>query len=182
MISMKNFKLLFVSSLLCFSLGAAAQKFTLEKSIVKFYSAATIENIEATNTKAVSIFNAATAEVAFVIPIKEFEFEKQLMKEHFNEKYLESEKYPKATFQGKFSDFVVKEGEQRAVAQGKLTIHGVTEEIEAPGTISMTGNIVTAQAKFKIKLEDYKIKIPQLLWQNIAEEVEVTVEFIYKPQ
>lgn len=179
---MKKIKLMLVTLMMIFSLGTTAQKFTLEKSIVKFYSAATIENIEATNTKTVSIFNATTAEVAFLIPIKEFEFEKQLMKEHFNEKYLETEKYPKATFQGKFSDFVAKEGEQQVMAQGKLTIHGVTKEIEAPGTILMIGNIVTAKAKFKIKLEDYKIKIPQLLWQNIAEEVEVTVEFIYKPQ
>ena len=104
------------------------------------------------------------------------------MKEHFNETYLESEKYPKALFQGKLSgynsQFVV---EQQVTAIGKLTIHGVTREVQILGVfVTMDGKLI-AKSKFIIHLRDYKIKIPKLLWQNIAEDVEVTVEFIYKP-
>ena len=164
-------------------LSTAAQKYSLEKSFVSFYSHATIEDITAENTKSVSIFNSSTGDIAFSIPIKEFEFAKSLMKEHFNEKYMDSEKYPKATFQGKVIGFDSKAtGVQNAKATGKLTIHGETKEVELPGTIEVQGSNLVMKSKFIVKLEDYKIAIPQLMWQNIAEQVEVTVEFTYKPQ
>ncbi len=157
------------------------QKYTIEKSLVQFYSHAPIEDIKAMNTRSSGLLNVANGEVVFSIPVKEFEFEKALMKEHFNEKYLESEKYPKAVFQGKFQGLMKNiSGEQSVKASGKLTIHGVTKEIEIDGTIELKGNQIMAQSRFVIRLEDYKIKIPQLLWQNIAEQVEVSVEFIYK--
>ena len=158
-----------------------AQKFTSDKTYVKFFSDAAIEDIAAENTKASSIFNEATGDVVFSIPIKEFEFAKSLMKEHFNEKYMESEQYPKSTFQGKISGYQASAtGDQKATATGKLTIHGVTQEVQIPGTMVNANGTLTMKAKFMVKLADYKIKIPQLLWKNIAEEVEVTVEFNYK--
>ena len=161
---------------------ANAQKFAADKTFVKFFSDAAIEDITAQNTKASSIFNESTGEVVFSIPIKEFEFEKSLMKEHFNEKYMESDQYPKATFQGKVSGYQNSvAGEQKAIATGKMNIHGVDKEVEIPGTLTAGNGTVLMKAKFMVKLADYKIKIPQLLWKNIAEEVEVTVEFNYKP-
>jgi polyisoprenoid-binding protein YceI len=163
-------------------LSAHGQKYTAEKSLVSFFSDATIEDITAKNTKASSIFNAATGDVVFSIPIKEFDFAKSLMKEHFNEKYMDTEKFPKSTFQGKIVGFQEKtNGVQQARAKGKLTIHGVTKEIDVPGTIEVVDGKVVMKSSFIVKLEDYGIAIPQLLWQNIAEQVEVKVEFTYKP-
>jgi hypothetical protein len=159
---------------------AHAQKFTSDKTFVKFFSDAAIEDITATNSKSSSIFNSATGEIVFSIPIKEFEFEKSLMKEHFNEKYMESEQFPKSSFEGTISGYQPSAtGEQNAKATGKLTIHGVTQNVTISGTITNTNGALTMKAKFPVKLVDYKIKIPQLLWKNIAEEVEVTVEFNY---
>ncbi len=156
-----------------------SQKFSLEKSRVKFFSSAPLEDISAENTKASSIFNEATGELVFSIPIQDFQFSKSLMKEHFNEKYMESEKFPKSTFQGKISDFKLDGGLQTVTASGKLTIHGVAREVQIPGTIEKTNGTIAMKAKFILKLEDYNINRPQLLWKNIAEEVEVTVEFNY---
>lgn len=159
-----------------------SQKYKLEKSKVTFFSDAAVEDIKAENTMTSSLLNVTTGDVVFSVPIKDFEFEKSLMKEHFNEKYLESEKFPKAVFQGKIlnlkNDFV---GEQSVSVVGKLTVHGVTREVNLPGSMELRGNMILAKSVFIIRLEDYKIKIPQLIWQNIAEQVEVTVEFIYKP-
>lgn len=165
--------------LLSTALSSWSQKFSIEKSYIKFFSSATIEDITAENTKANSIFNEATGEVVFSIPIQEFQFAKSLMKEHFNEKYMESEKFPKSTFQGKINDFKPDGGLQTVTASGKLTIHGVTHEVQIPGTIEKANGKITMKAKFMVKLEDYKITRPRLLWKNIAEEVEVTVEFNY---
>ncbi len=165
------------------SLVVQAQKYSAESSVVSFFSDGAIEDIAASNAKSMSIFNTTTGDVVFSIPIKDFEFEKSLMKEHFNEKYMETEKFPKATFQGKITGFQsTVTGEQAAKAAGKLTMHGVTKEIELAGTVEFSNGKVMMKSKFLVKLEDYKIAIPQLLWQNIAEEIEVRTEFTYKAQ
>ncbi|MBN8575618.1 MAG: YceI family protein [Cytophagales bacterium] len=163
--------------------SAMGQKYTLEKSKVVFFSDAAIEDIRAENSKALSIYNSETNEVVFSIPIAQFNFENSTMRVHFNEKYMETEKHPNATFQGKFNQFTFESDQtQHVVATGKLAIHGVTREVEIPGTIQVTEQRILAKAIFMIKLADYNIKIPQLLWQKIAEQVEVTVEFTFRPQ
>jgi polyisoprenoid-binding protein YceI len=158
-----------------------AQKYSVDKSYIKFYSHAAIEDITAENTKASSLFNESTGEVVFSIPIKEFEFAKSLMRQHFNDKYMESEAYPKAMFQGKILGYQPKvTGEQTANAVGKLTMHGVEQNVDIVGTVQKSKDMILMKAKFVVKLADYKIKIPQVFWQNIAEQVDVTVEFNYK--
>jgi polyisoprenoid-binding protein YceI len=164
------------------SAAAFGQKYVSEKSLVSFYSHAPIEDIAAKNAKASSIFNVATGDIVFSIPIKDFEFAKSLMKEHFNEKYMDSEKLPKSTFQGKITGFQANAaGVQQAKATGKLTIHGITKDIDVPGTVEFANGKVIVKSAIVVKLEDYEIKRPQLLWQNIAEQVEVKMEFTYKP-
>ncbi len=160
-----------------------SQKYTVEKSSVVFYSHATIEDITAENKKASAIFNAATKEIVFSIPISEFQFAKSLMQEHFNEKYMDTDKYPKSTFKGTVSGFDANgSGVQNAKAAGKLAIHGVERDVEIPGTIEKSGDKLLFKSKFIVKLEDYNVDRPQLLWQNIAEQVEVTIDFVFKPQ
>lgn len=166
--------------LLCFCSSVYAQKYKSDKSTVTFYSEAVIENIEATNSKAQSVLDITNQNIVFSIPIDEFVFEKELMKEHFNEKYMETEKFPKSIFSGKFSGFDIdKKGKQNVAANGKLTIHGVERKIEVEGVMVVEGDKIKLNSNFKIKLKDHKIAIPQLLWQNIAEEVEVKLVFEY---
>lgn len=168
---------------LVISFSSQAQKYSAESGIITFFSDATLEDIKAENKKVVSLFNSSTGAIAFSVPIVEFQFEKSLMQEHFNEKYMESEKYPKASFQGTITDFKMDApGEQRVQATGKLTIHGVTKEITVPGTFQNKDGKILMGAKFIVRLEEYKVEIPQLMWQNIAEEVEVSLNFIFKAQ
>jgi polyisoprenoid-binding protein YceI len=157
------------------------QKVTLKKSTVTFFSDAAIEDITASTTKTAGIIDLSKAEFAFSVPIKEFEFEKSLMKEHFNEKYMETDKFPKATFVGSIRNYHSGTESQQVKATGKLTIHGVTKDIEIPATMKKSGDTYKVDAKFMIRLEDYNIEIPQLLFQNIAEAVEVTVDFNFGP-
>jgi polyisoprenoid-binding protein YceI len=168
--------------LIVFSNITFAQKLTVEKSKIVFFSDGAIEDITAENKKASGIFNLDNGEIVFSIPISGFKFAKALMQEHFNEKYMESDKFPKATFQGKVEGWDKNGTSSSAKAIGKLTLHGVTKDVEIPGTITKQGNKFQMNAKFMVKLADYKIEIPQLLWQNIAEQVEVTVDFGFKPQ
>lgn len=164
------------------ALEGTAQKYVAEKSVITFFSDALIEDITATNSKTVSILNKQTGELAFSVPIREFQFEKKLMQEHFNEKYMESEKYPKATFSGILAGFNASlSNTQQVKAIGKLTIHGVTREIEIDGT-AQAGDKIVLKSTFMVKLVDYKVEIPQLVFQNIAEEIAITVDITYKPQ
>lgn len=166
-----------------FTRQAIAQKYAVTEGMISFFSSATLEDIKAENPKVASVFNAATGEIAFSIPINEFQFEKKLMREHFNEKYLESEKYPKSTFSGRVEGFNPNaQGIQQATAKGRLTIHGVSREVTIPGTVEVQSGNLRMQSKFIVKLADYNVKIPKLMWQNIAEQVEVTVNLLYKPQ
>ena len=178
----KTFKFGLVVGLFCFVLygQVKGQKYELTSGKVTFFSEAPMENITAENTAIKGLFNA-TGETAFLVPINRFQFEKDLMKEHFNEKYMESGKYPNGTFKGIFSGFDLKKpGIQRVKASGVLTLHNVSQKVEVPGEVQIKGDQLIMDATFTVRLKDYKIKIPQLLWQNIAEEVEVTVHFEFK--
>lgn len=157
-------------------------RYYAEKSSITFFSDGVIEDIKATNTTVTSIFDLVKKEVAFLVKVKDFQFDKKLMQVHFNEKYMESEKYPKATFIGQVTAFSPeKTGVQQVTAQGKLFIHGVTKEVKVPGTIEKRGSNLFLKTKFMIRLADYNINIPQIIWNNVAEEVEVDINLTYIP-
>lgn len=173
-----------ITSLVLLTAGqeAFAQRYVANDGFVRFFSGAAIEDIEATNEKTQSIFDAATGDIAFIIPIKEFVFDKNLMRQHFNENYMHTEEYPEATFAGKMVGFEMKEGTQEVTAKGTLTIHGISHDVEHAGTVTVTDGQISMEAKFPVKLEDYDVERPKLLWKNIAEVVEVTVALNYKTQ
>ncbi len=158
------------------------QRYVADKGMVDFFSQATLEDIKAENQKAQSIFNASTGEIAFRVGIRDFQFKKKLMQEHFNEKYMESDKFPYATFSGTLEGFSPEgTGWQNVTAKGDLKIHGVAHKIEVPGTVKIIdAESILMRSEFTVKLEDYGITIPQILWQNIAEQVKVTIELNYK--
>lgn len=162
--------------------AAAQQRYFAEKAAISFFSDGAVEDITARNEKVTSIFDAVNGEVAYLLSIKDFQFPNKLMQVHFNEKYLESEKFPKSSFQGKITGLnLTAGGKQNVKAVGKLTIHGVVKNVEVPGTIEVNGNRLLLSTKFMVKLLDYNIKVPQIVYQNIAQEIEVSVEFTYRP-
>ena len=160
----------------------AQQRYFAEKSSISFFSDGVVEDIAAKNEKVTSIFDT-NGDIAYLMSIKDFQFPNKRMQTHFNEKYLESEKFPKSSFQGKINGFNFSAGgTQHVTATGKLTIHGITKNVEIPGTAEVTnGNRIVFKSKFVVKLSDYNIKIPQIVWQNIAQQVEVTADFNYRP-
>ena len=158
-----------------------AQVFKTTSAKIHFFSEAPLENIEAENDKAQSILNTSTGEMGFVVTIRGFKFEKPLMEEHFNENYMESEKYKTGKFYGKLNEEIdfTKDGKHEASVTGKLTIHGVEQERTLHGTLEIKGSTIILDSKFIVALKDHKIKIPKVVVQNIAEEVEVTVHAEY---
>lgn len=174
-------KILLMALLLIVHFQVNAQKYISNAASITFFSEAPVENIEATNNKARSIFDLSTGEIVFSVPIAEFEFRKSLMKTHFNENYMESETYPNSTFKGKVNKFKPSVGRYKSTAVGIINIHGVSKEIEIDGTVDVREETVIIKASFPVSLKDYDVKIPKILFSNIAETVEVNIEFKYMP-
>jgi polyisoprenoid-binding protein YceI len=168
--------------LLAFAATGYAQKYMTRTGKVTFFSSTPVENIEAINNEAAAAVDASNGEMLYQVPIKSFRFQNQLMQEHFNENYMESDKFPKATFKGKLANLSAvnfqKDGSYPASATGQLTIHGVTKTVTIPGTIVVSKGQVTANSKFNVKTADYGIKIPGVAAGKIAESIEVTVNTI----
>ena len=163
------------------SLVVSAQKYKSSTSHIRFYSKAPMEDIEATTEEATSIIDTEKLNLVILVPIKTFSFKKKLMQEHFNENYMESEKFPRAVFKGKLEDWNGEEGSFKSKAVGTLEVHGVTQNVTIEGDLEFDGKTIKVSTVFPIKLKDHSIKIPKVLFYNIAEEVEVTANFEYLP-
>lgn len=154
-----------------------------DASTISFLSKAPIEDISATNKKITIVLKTSTNDLQFGVPMVSFKFAKSLMEEHFNEDYVESDKYPTCIFKGKIKEQIdyTKDGQYKVSATGTLNLHGVTKEMEATGTLTIKGTEILITSTFKITLADYNIKVPALYIQNIAEVVDVTVNAVLEP-
>lgn len=153
---------------------------------VSFFSKTPMENIEAVNNEVTSMINSGTGEVVVAVLIKSFRFEKALMEEHFNENYMESNQFPKSTFQGKISDLAAidlkKEGSYPVTVDGELTMHGVKKRVTATGTLTIAKGKISVTSSTAIKLADYKIERPSLVAEKIAETIDIKINCQYEPR
>lgn len=169
---------LLTSAFILMAFIAEAQIYMGKTCEISFFSDGPIEDIAAKNTTAKPILNTTTNDIAIKITIKGFDFDKELMEEHFNEKYLESDKYPYATFSGKINEKVdyKTDGVTKVTVTGKLNIHNVEQVRTIDGTITVKGGEIQLDCKFIVAMKDHKVEIPTLVAQNIAETVEVTIK------
>jgi hypothetical protein len=186
---MKNL-LMWVTCMTLFGQSMLAQKYFTKVGNVSFVSASTMEKIEANTKSANCVLDISTGAVEMAILIKSFNFEKALMQEHFNENYLESDKFPKATFKGTITNIadlnVSKDGKFEGKAKGIITIHGESKPIDTKVNFTVNGGNLAATTTFKVTLADYKIEIPALVKDNIGKTADITIdaklEAFKKPQ
>ena len=157
--------------LLLYSSNLYSQRFITKQAEISFFSEAPIEDISARNNKVSAVYDAETKQLVFQLNISDFIFPKPLMQEHFNENYLESDKFPKASFSGNIGKL-----NKVSIATGTLKIHGESNEVEVKGSLVKSNDSVMIEAAFTIQLKDYNIKIPKIVMYNIAEEIEVTIK------
>ena len=181
-----NSRILTVILVMGFFGDVASQTRYIERNgNASFFSSAPLEDIEAHTSQAVSVIDISSGEIVASVLMRSFRFRKSLMQEHFNENYVESHKYPKATFRGTITNIseldVKKEGKYSLDVQGEITIHGVTQPLRVKAEAVVNNGTLQAKAVFPLRVKDFKIEIPRLVIQNIAEVVEVTLAFNYKP-
>ena len=169
-------------------IGSATSAFAQGPLITKdgnttFFSHSPIEDIEAVNKKTTAAIDFAKGDVVVKMLIKHFTFENALMQEHFNENYMESEKFPAAIFKGKLaggqSIDLSQDGEHTIMIEGELTIRGIAKPLTTQATIIVKGNKVNAVTEFIASPADFDIKIPSVVVKNIAEEIKVTTELTF---
>ena len=177
-------RILFIVLWIAKWVSADAQEPLVDRNTqISFFSAAPIENIAASSAQAFSAIDIKKKTVYFKVPLKSFHFKKALMQEHFNENYLESDKYPYAEFKGQLitdSD-LTKAGAHTVTVRGTLPLHGVSRPYNESAVIAVGPEGTKATCNFKVRLEDHKIDRPRLVFQNIAEIVDVKVSAFYKP-
>jgi hypothetical protein len=166
-------------------LAVNAQKFMTKNGYIGFFSHTPMEDIKADNNQVVGALDITTGEMVFQALIKSFHFDRALMEEHFNENYMESDKFPKSVFKGKITNLssvdFKKNGTYDVTVEGDLTIHDVTNKISTKGTIEVITGGINASSKFKIVPEDYKIIIPGVVREKFDKAMEVTVTMKYTP-
>ena len=172
---MKYLPLLF--SIISLPLWLQAQNFKTDKLSVHFYAAAPVADIDALTNSANAVLDIKRKEIRVNISVSAFSFKKALMQEHFNEKYIESNKYPTASFKGNFKDDLINkpDGTYLIYVEGKFNLHGVDVQQVIPCKISIQKNTISVNSNFILNTIDFKIEPPKILGKPIGEKIEVTV-------
>jgi polyisoprenoid-binding protein YceI len=163
----------------------AQDKYFTKSGNIQFSSKGVIETIEATHRSVTCVLDSKTGDIQFAVLMKGFEFRKALMQEHFNENYVESDKYPKSEFRGQITNNneinYTKDGIYTAHIKGKLTLHGQTKDVEADGKFTVKDGKLLAASKFKILMSDYDIDIPGTVAQNMSDTINISVNCTLEP-
>lgn len=179
-----RFMLSIAMAMLCSSVTAQS-RFIDRGGYASFFSSAPMEDIKAESEQVVSILDLKEGKIVASMLMRSFNFRKALMQEHFNENYVESGKYPKASFTGKVTNIgeldLKKDGKYTLDVTGEITLHGVTQPLQIKAEATVSNGSLEARAVFPLTVKDFKIDVPRLVIDNIAEVVEVTVAFNYRP-
>lgn len=169
-------KTIFALTLLALNTNVFSQIYVGEKCKITFFSEAKLENIDATNTTTKPVFNPKTGDFVIKATQTAFVFKSALMQEHYNENYVESEKFPYATFKGKVKETIdySKNGTSAITMEGTLDMHGVEMPRTIKGTITIKDGVISMDSKFDVKVEEHKIKVPSLYVEKIAENIQVS--------
>jgi len=177
-------KLFFTLVALFLCTGLKAQIWVSKNVTSSFFSSTPVEDIDATSKTGASAINTNTNDIIFKINNSSYQFKKKLMQEHFNENYIESDKYPTSEFKGKIVEQIdfSKPGTYPITVKGNLQIHGVTKEYQAKGSLVIAGGEAKATSAFNVKLADHNIRVPTIVFKQIAETIQVKISAVYEPK
>ncbi len=172
-------KKLYMLFLLISTFAIGQEKHYTEKGNIIFNASTPLENINAENKTVKAVFNPSNGEFAAVVNSRGFKFKNSLMQEHFNENYMESDTFPKATFIGTLEGFDPSNPKSGSFnVNGNITIHGVTKPLVTTIKLNWSGQNLDLKAEFILKPEDHGIKIPRIVFTKIAKSVKVNIHFI----
>jgi len=175
-------KIILLLLLVFFKVSFAQKELITNTGVINFEASVPLfEEVTATNKNASCILNIKNGALKSSVTMKEFRFKLALMEEHFNEKYIESERYPTATFKGTiegFNLYIIGNSHKKFMMNGELKIHGKSKKIRTPVLLQKTENGLEIVADFNVKPSDFNIKIPEILSVKVAETVNINTQFV----
>ena len=181
-------KILLASALFLSAFALQAQdKYFTKNGTINFGATtlSSLEKVEGVNKSVTCVADIKTGNIQFAALMKGFEFERSLMQEHFNENYVESDKFPKAEFKGTIVDNAnvnyLKDGVYAVKVKGKLSMHGETKDVETDGNITLKNGRITATANFEVALSDFKVSIPTLVADKVSKTAKISVDCLLEP-
>lgn len=181
---MRFFATLFLCTAVLVGVAQERALLRVQRGQVSFVSTAPMESIKASNTSSTGVLDPAARSFAVKIPIAAFEgFNAPLQREHFNENYMDSRKWPHASFQGRIIEAVdlALPGRYPVRAKGTLTIKGLARERIVPCEVVVASDGIRVTAAFDVALDDHGIRIPRIVQQKIASVVQVGIDLLFKP-
>lgn len=180
---MKN-TILFIAFILISCSVNAQQILICNNAKVSFFSSTIMEDIEGKSLNGGAVIDAKSGNLIFKVKNTSFQFKKKLMQEHFNENYMESDKYPLSEFKGTIKEpaNLSADGTYKVTVEGNLNIHGISKVYKTQADLVISKGTLNANAVFKVKIADHGIEIPKLVFKNIAEYVEVRIQAIFLPK
>ena len=177
--------LLMIFSMCFHSLASAQERYYTKTGSISFFSKTDLEDIDAHNRSVTCVLDPKTGNVQFSVLMKGFEFKKALMQEHFNEDYIESDKFPRSEFKGQIVNNsainYTRDAQQQAKVKGQLTIHGQTNDIQADGLVTVKDGKIHITSEFPVTIADYKISVAAFAKNKVAKVVNVKVSCALDP-
>ena len=158
----------------------SAQKYFTRAGTTEFKASMdAFEPIEATNKSSSAVLKTSTGDFAALLLIKAFKFKVALMQEHFNENYMDSDKYPRATFKGKVIDFSVNKinTKKEHVIEGILSIRNIKKDVKTNAVLYKKNDKIYIKANFQVKPQDFNIEIPKIVRKKIAKSISISIDY-----
>lgn len=180
---MKN---LFLLTFVLFFINSsfAQDKYFTKNGIITFDATTSTspEKVSALNKSAACVLDTKTGNIQFSVLMQGFEFEQALMREHFHENYLESEKFPKAIYKGQISNPSLinysKNGTYEVQVKGQMQMHGITKSLETKGKLIVNNGKISVNANFNILLADYDVLVPRLVGDKVGKTASIKVDCV----
>jgi polyisoprenoid-binding protein YceI len=178
-------KIIVFSFVICIAFASKAQKIFTKTANVTFNASSPLEPIEGTTRTATTVVDLSNGNMEFAVLVKSFIFPQALMQEHFNENYMESNKFPKAIFKGKIDNLkeinLSKDGSYKAKVSGNLEMHGITKPVATVADFVVKGGKIKATSNFAVTIADYGISIPAAVKDKIAKTAKINIIAEYMP-
>lgn len=177
-----------VAGLLCMPAVLDAQVFETKDGLVEFVSVSPLETFVGRSGKLVGSVDLKLNVVDFYIDLSTISTGVKLRDEHLRTNYLETARFPFAEFYGRFDEktdiLVVARAAirdtQQVIVKGQFKIHGISKDLEVPGKLFIRDNVINVEASFPIMLNEFKIKVPQIMSMKVAQEQKVTVKAVLR--
>lgn len=156
-----------------------SQSFYSETGTAIFYSKVPLHTFSGTSNTLTGLINLDDSTVDFFLDLETLDTGNG-KRDKDMKLTLDTKNYPYGEFFGKLtSEFDPNNPvDQEVVVEGMFKIHGKEKEVTVTGTLKPDGETLHLKASWILRLEDYEIVPPKLLFIKVDQEQEIEINAI----